>query len=994
MKLSRFVGPNTRDVLRMVRDALGEDALIVSNRRVDGGIEIIATVESDVEDALHDAAPETSRGGARPAAAPLQPPAAPAYREAATAPQSVPVPAPRPAAPAYGHAAAYAAASPMPVPVPVPAPAARFGAGPGAAHLPMSARTSVSAMAATYGATYESTSASAPELDEPAAPVAEAPVQAPAPRPAPMQEPRAADAIARPPADAGHGAVADGADLDDGFDAGIAPVARAVVDAEPAQRGLHETPRAAARDVEDVEDLDSVDAPLPVASAASMARRPDAPIPGNAGLPGLPMHAALGAEPSVQAAIDALRGALESRMDGMLWGNRAQTREPVNAGLFRTLLEAGFSMPLVRALLERLPEHLDARQAMAWARNELVTHLPVLRAEEDFFSGGGVYALVGPTGVGKTTTLAKLAARCVAREGRDQVAMLTTDNFRIGALEQLQIYGRLMGVPADSVRDAAELRSTLARLGNRKIILIDTTGISQRDRNVAEQAALLTNAGQPVRRLLVLNAASQGDTLDEVAHAYRNGVGEDVVGCIITKLDEASRLAPALDTAIRHRLPIHYVSQGQRVPEHLDLADRSTLVDAALATLNKTRALYAPSEADLAALWNASSTQSERDPLARRRLLAAAMRRPVSAGEPDGELEQALGWLAADPACAHARAAWRVRSGAADDGTAATDDTDARQRAQSEAMLAMVRREFPATCQRYVLALHGKATLKGNGLPGGVAHATFLMSDRGAALAAPVQQLMLPHGALATHVPGSAVLPVNAADALLSRAEYLAQALGNLPHVHLFDMGTTALSLALSAEGHLWLARSPGALRILHEDCPTTLHAISRQLGYLPAGPVPGQPENALWACGTEIGLSQRGKEGGRLRMICARIVDMRSGKVLSQYYGLTNLSTGQADAATIARWLVQQEQAKAAFRYLPHAWSALPAVHTADGLAAQALLAGQVAAACWQLAHTESAQMVRGPLAGLVSPDERKLPGKLLPVALLKMFAMLEMVD
>ena len=990
MKLSRFVGPNTREVLRMVRDALGEDALIVSNRRVDGGIEIIATVESDVEDAVHDAAPETSRGGARPAAAPPQPPAAPAYREAASAPQNVPVPAPRPTAPAYGHAAAYAAASPMPVPV--PAPAVRFGAGPGAAHLPMSARTSVSAMAATYGATYESTSASAPELDEPVAPVAEAP--APPARLAPLQDPRAADAIARPAADAGQGAVADDADLDEGFDAGIAPVARAVVDPEPAPRLRHEAPLPLARDIEDIEDLNAVDAPLPVTPAASMARRPDTPMPGTAGLPGLPMQSALGAEPSVQAAIDALRGALESRMDGMLWGNRAQTREPVNAGLFRTLLEAGFSMPLVRALLERLPEHLDAPQAMAWARNELVTHLPVLRAEEDFFSGGGVYALVGPTGVGKTTTLAKLAARCVAREGRDQVAMLTTDNFRIGALEQLQIYGRLMGVPADSVRDAAELRSTLARLGNRKIILIDTTGISQRDRNVAEQAALLTNAGQPVRRLLVLNAASQGDTLDEVAHAYRNGVGEDVVGCIITKLDEASRLAPALDTAIRHRLPIHYVSQGQRVPEHLDLADRSTLVDAALATLTKTRALYAPSEADLAALWNSSSSQSERDPLARRRLLAAAMRRPANAGEADGELEQALGWLAADPACAHARAAWRVRSGAADDGASLSDDTDAKQRALSEAMLAMVRREFPAACQRYVLALHGKATLKGNGLPGGVAHATFLMSDRGAALAAPVQQLMLPQGALATHVPGSAAAQVNAADALLSRAEYLAQSLGNLPHVHLFDMGTTALSLALSAEGHLWLARSPGALRILHEDCPTTLHAISRQLGYLPAGPVPGQPEHALWACGTEIGLSQRGKEGGRLRMICARIVDMRSGKVLSQYYGLTNLSTGQADAATIARWLVQQEQAKAAFRYLPHAWSALPAVHTADGLAAHALLAGQVAAACWQLAHTESAEMVRGPLAGLVSPDERKLPGKLLPVALLKMFAMLEMVD
>ncbi|OZI32615.1 flagellar biosynthesis protein FlhF [Bordetella genomosp. 1] len=963
MKLRKFVGANTREVMRLVRDALGEDALIVSNRRVDGGIEIIATVESDVEDAMQAPAAAAPAAAASAAAPPVRPAT---VEPARPVPAAVPAPVPAPVAAAaptvrspgssYGYAAAYAAASPAPVPVPAPAPAPaapvpNYAAG---AHLPMSARTTAGARAATYGATFEATSAQPEDPLESFAPPA--PPAATAARAEP--QPPAAETPAQP------------ADFD-------------VVDADPHAQDLRDVTPAA----------DALPAPIQeYRSAASMARRPDAPMPGTAGLPGLPMNAALGAEPSVQAAIDALRGALESRMDGMLWGNRAQAREPVNAGLFRSLLEAGFSMPLVRALLERLPENLDARQAMAWARNELVTHLPVLRAEDDFFAGGGVYALVGPTGVGKTTTLAKLAARCVQREGRDQVAMLTTDNFRIGALEQLQIYGRLMGVPAHSVRDAAELRSTLASLGNRKIILIDTTGISQRDRNVAEQAALLTNAGQPVRRLLVLNAASQGDTLDEVAHAYRHGVGEDVVGCIITKLDEASRLAPALDTAIRHRLPIHYVSQGQRVPEHLDVADRNTLIDAALATLNKTRALYAPSEADLAALWSASGGQSERDPLARRRLLAAAMRRPASAGEQGGELEQALGWLAADPACAHARAAWRARSGAVDEG--GVPDADASQLALGEAMLAMVRREFPAACQRYVLAIHGKAALKGDGLPGGVAHATFLMSDRGAALAAPVQQLMLPQGSLATHAPGATSLPVNAADALLARAQFLAHTLGNLPHVHLFDMGTTALSHALSADGHLWVARSPGALRILHEDCPTTLHAVSRQLGYLPAGPVPGQPEQALWACGTEIGLSARGKDGGRLRMICARIVNMRTGQVLSQYYGLTNLGTAQADAATIACWLVQQEQAKAAFRYLPHAWSALPAVHTADGLVAHALLAGQLAAACWQLAHTESAELVRGPLAGLVGPDERKLPGRLLPVALLKMFAMLEMAD
>src|SRR5690606_39150888 len=184
----------------------------------------------------------------------------------------------------------------------------------------------------------------------------------------------------------------------------------------------------------------------------------------------------------------------------------------------------------------------------------------------------GVYALVGPTGAGKTTTIAKLAARCIVREGAGGVAMLTTDTYRIGAHEQLQIYGRLMGVPVYSVRDAGELRRILAEVKDRRIVLIDNVGISQRDRHVAEQAAMLCAAGRPVKRLLVLNASSQGDTLDEVAHAYRHGDGQDVAGCIITKTDEATHIGAALDTAIRHRLPVHYVSHGQKVPEHLVLA--------------------------------------------------------------------------------------------------------------------------------------------------------------------------------------------------------------------------------------------------------------------------------------------------------------------------------------------------------------------------------------------------------------------------------------
>jgi len=748
-------------------------------------------------------------------------------------------------------------------------------------------------------------------------------------------------------------------------DAPTAPAVHPAVAAAPAPSGAPAPARA----------------PQPAAAVPAPPRSPDAPMPA-AWSGGAPP----GGEVAVQAAIDALRGALESRMDGLLWGGaQGPGREPAAMGLFRGLLEAGFSMPLVRALVERLPRDMDRAAALAWARNELVTHLPVLRDENAFLGDGGVYALVGPTGVGKTTTLAKLAARCIAREGREHVAMLTTDMFRIGAAEQLQIYGRLMGVPALSVRDAASLRQALEQLGSRRIILIDTTGISQRDRNVAEQAALLHAAGRPVRRLLVLNAASQGDTLDEVAHAYRHGAEQGVVGCIITKLDETTRLAPALDTAIRHRLPIHYVSMGQKVPEHMDLADPQVLVDRALQAAGRGRALYAPSEADLAALCREAGVAPESaDPARRRRLLAAALRNGAGAVS---DLDAAIDWLEADPACAQARANWRASGSAGAGESAAPGAGTLRDEA-----LAMARRQYAQACDRHLLVVHGKATLDGAGLPAGTLLSSLLMTDRGAALCAPVAQLKLQHGGLCAHAPAEPMTG-NAVDALLHRVQALGRALDGVPLLHLFDMGSTALWQAMNAGAAAWLARGPGALRVMQEGCGTTLAAVSRGLGYLPAGQVRLHGSVGagrlldLWASGTEVALAMRGKQDQPLRMVCARLVDPADGAIVRQLYGLTNVRAGQADAPAVARWLVQHEQAKPAFRYMQSAWPALPQAADTHALARQAQLAAQWGAACWQLARAPEA--VRTLLAALA---EGRLNGARLPAAMLRCFAMLEM--
>jgi flagellar biosynthesis protein FlhF len=224
-------------------------------------------------------------------------------------------------------------------------------------------------------------------------------------------------------------------------------------------------------------------------------------------------------------------------------------------------------------------------------RNTLMKRLQVMQTETDMLDAGGVFALMGPTGAGKTTTTAKLAARFVVRQGADKLALLTTDSYRIGGHEQLRIYGKILGVTVHAVRDAADLRLALSELRNKHTVLIDTVGMSQRDQAVAEQVEMLCQAGKPIKRLLLLNATSHGDTLDEVVQAYQT---RGLDGCILSKVDEAASLGPALDCAIRHQLNVHYLATGQRVPEDLHLANRQYLIHRAF----KTRMQASPWQLD------------------------------------------------------------------------------------------------------------------------------------------------------------------------------------------------------------------------------------------------------------------------------------------------------------------------------------------------------------------------------------------------------------
>jgi flagellar biosynthesis protein FlhF len=270
--------------------------------------------------------------------------------------------------------------------------------------------------------------------------------------------------------------------------------------------------------------------------------------------------------------IRALRKIVEQHLAGFAWGESARS-EPVKTEVLRQMLDAGFSPQLARELLEQLPPAIDVRQAMAWVKSGADRSLLTINAENDIVDRGGVYALVGPTGVGKTTTTAKLAARCVLRHGASKVALVTTDGYRIGAHEQLRIYGRILGVSVHLVKDTEDLRQTLQDLQHKHMVLVDTMGMSQRDRLVGEQVAMF--GASNVKRLLLLNATARGDTLDDVVRAYN---GPDLAGCILTKVDEAASLATSLDVIMRHGLRLHYVSNGQRVPEDLHLPNRPYLL--------------------------------------------------------------------------------------------------------------------------------------------------------------------------------------------------------------------------------------------------------------------------------------------------------------------------------------------------------------------------------------------------------------------------------
>ncbi|KGD15180.1 flagellar biosynthesis protein FlhF [Burkholderia pseudomallei] len=555
MNIRKFIGPTSRDTLRLVREAMGADAAVLSNRTLeDGRVEIVALPAAELAEISTRRAADAAHGAAQPHAPRQGAQHAPSGPSFASPAASVVVPS------------AASGAS---------APASRAAANPYAAGGMPDVFSSV------FGASVDASA------DDDARPAVSPPVP-PALPPAAPSEPapwlvehakrltkQHEELIARPRATAALPAQ----------NAPQAPRERASADEAP--EWARDIVRNAAR-----------------RQAAAVADAVKARIERIV-------------NDTVMQELGSLRELMEEQFAGLMWNER-QRRNPVHGALTKYLFAAGFSAQLVRMIVDNLPEGegydtLDA--AADWAQSVLAANLPVLDSEDALMERGGVFALMGPTGVGKTTTTAKLAARCVMRFGASKVALLTTDSYRIGGHEQLRIFGKILGVPVHAVKDGGDLQLALAELRNKHMVLIDTIGMSQRDRTVSDQIAMLHGADTPVQRLLLLNATSHGDTLNEVVQAYRSAAGQpkaalpDLAGCILTKLDEASNLGGVLDTVIRYKLPVHYVSTGQKVPENLYVATKKFLLKSAFCAPREDSP-FVPHDDDLPAMLSALSTRT------------------------------------------------------------------------------------------------------------------------------------------------------------------------------------------------------------------------------------------------------------------------------------------------------------------------------------------------------------------------------------------------
>ena len=358
---------------------------------------------------------------------------------------------------------------------------------------------------------------------------------------------------------------------------------------------------------------DAPNAKLTQDTPASPARQPGpirikpdvVPARAKASAPALPKAQAAAPQMIPQGIVNelhAMKEMMEERFNTLAWLGQAR-QNPIQSNLMLRMIRAGYSPTLSRAILEKMPAELNATESMRWVMDVLERNLKTDDQSPSLPQEGGVFALIGATGVGKTTTAAKLAGLCAEEYGPASVGLITLDTYRVGAHEQLRAYGKMLGVVAHLAHDRSALQDLLGLLSNKKMVLIDTTGLAPRDPRKREMMELVDLPG--VRRVLVLNAGSHGETLDESVTAFKTPSAQQV---IFSKIDEAVKLGPAIDVAIRHQLILRGITNGQRVPEDWEAANAPNLVRMSMRATGSSA--YDPKAGDLNFYFNEPVTHN------------------------------------------------------------------------------------------------------------------------------------------------------------------------------------------------------------------------------------------------------------------------------------------------------------------------------------------------------------------------------------------------
>jgi flagellar biosynthesis protein FlhF len=291
----------------------------------------------------------------------------------------------------------------------------------------------------------------------------------------------------------------------------------------------------------------------------------------------------------MQQEMSSIRQLLEHQVSGLMWQDMAQ-KDPQRAVLVSRLLSLGLNEQIADQIAGYVPA--QHHESQAWQQATKLISEQINTTQNDIIHRGGVVALVGPTGVGKTTTIAKLAARFAQIHGHDQVALISTDTFRIAGFEQLATYGKIIGCQVKLAKDAQALDALLQQFSKKKLVLIDTAGMGQRDMRLAENLAnLVSNTRVRIRNYLVLASNSQQQVMQENVERFKK---VSLSGCIYTKLDESVSIGEIITTSIQNGLPIAYLTDGQRVPEDIKVANAEKLVTLAdkMATKSGNKAPY------------------------------------------------------------------------------------------------------------------------------------------------------------------------------------------------------------------------------------------------------------------------------------------------------------------------------------------------------------------------------------------------------------------